>query len=559
MKIDLYNIFKSNGLSLPFSPGFAEIDVFKALIRIILACDAVHDFLGDRAFDGATQVEQKKFFLRTTMYYLIKDLNNINPGMKAECDKQLNNSGVFKVKRKLTYENPEASDSFIRGDASAKEVVSAILSIMKLKKISLSSVSEGDCADDASFFRMLDILTRIQESITKQPIINPSYNLKIDATSNPMNLLPIYSGVLANYRKFKSECPNVPNIRLIEDLSTFYDPSNTDQLTKFFNDQGLTLKSNDSILNYDIRIGDSPIINCTLQLFGSQGNETVKLSINKYFNQTFAQTPISRTNDSVGRQKNNSVGSLALEMISKYNPSTAAEKADGGPVMQKLYNLSMFKTMGDFLQLMTFLCLENKCEDFRGINPYLVNSITAFISFDIICYEMGSIFSRFVVGETGDKGSNSLATGMSIYLREDMVGALTLTGYSKKAYNVESKKRMRRDAEAETAYSLLDMRRTGFGRKTNKLNSMSNEELKNKLKSVGINVTKLSSKGKRLNLTRKEMEKKANLFKNLQLRAKKIGIKLMYKSKRRGYIYKSYTRLMNELERIKTKYISKFG
>jgi len=98
-----------------------------------------------------------------------------------------------------------------------------------------------------------------------------------------------------------------------------------------------------------------------------------------------------------------------------------------------------------------------------------------------------------------------------------------------------------------------------FGRKTNKLNSMSNEELKNKLKSVGINVTKLSSKGKRLNLTRKEMEKKANLFKNLQLRAKKIGIKLMYKSKRRGYIYKSYTRLMNELERIKTKYISKFG
>jgi len=172
---------------------------------------------------------------------------------------------------------------------------------------------------------------------------------------------------------------------------------------------------------------------------------------------------------------------------------------------------------------------------------------------------MGSIFSRFVVGETGDKGSNSLATGMSIYLREDMVGALTLTGYSKKAYNVESKKRMRRDAEAETAYSLLDMRRTGFGRKTNKLNSMSNEELKNKLKSVGINVTKLSSKGKRLNLTRKEMEKKANLFKNLQLRAKKIGIKLMYKSKRRGYIYKSYTRLMNELERIKTKYISKFG
>ena len=39
------------------------------------------------------------------------------------------------------------------------------------------------------------------------------------------------------------------------------------------------------------------------------------------------------------------------------------------------------------------------------------------------------------------------------------------------------------------------------------------KELKNKLKSVSINVTKLSSKGKRLNLTRKEMEKKANKLK----------------------------------------------
>ena len=98
-----------------------------------------------------------------------------------------------------------------------------------------------------------------------------------------------------------------------------------------------------------------------------------------------------------------------------------------------------------------------------------------------------------------------------------------------------------------------------FGRKTNKLSSMSNEELKTKLKSVGINVTKLSSKGKRLNLTHKEMEKKANLFKNLQLRAKKIGIKLMYKSRTRGYIYKTYTRLMNELNKMKTKTTMKFG
>lgn len=99
-----------------------------------------------------------------------------------------------------------------------------------------------------------------------------------------------------------------------------------------------------------------------------------------------------------------------------------------------------------------------------------------------------------------------------------------------------------------------------FGRKTNKIRSMSIEELKSKLKSVGINITKLSNSGKKLQLTQKEMEKKAQLFKNLQIRAKKFGIKLMYKSRTRGYIYKTYTRLMNELEKLKQmKKSMKFG
>jgi hypothetical protein len=114
------------------------------------------------------------------------------------------------------------------------------------------------------------------------------------------------------------------------------------------------------------------------------------------------------------------------------------------------------------------------------------------------------------------------------------------------------------DSQIFSSYVDADIFR--FGRKTNKIRNLSNEELKTKLKSVGINVTKISSKGKRLNLTRKEMEKKANLFKNLQLRAKKMGIKIMYKSRTRGYMYKSYTRLMNELEKLKQmKKSMKFG
>ena len=86
--------------------------------------------------------------------------------------------------------------------------------------------------------------------------------------------------------------------------------------------------------------------------------------------------------------------------------------------------------------------------------------------------------------------------------------------------------------------------------KSNKISSMTDKELKTKLKSVGIRITK-EINGHRRPLTRKQLEQKANAFKNLQLLAKKKGIKLMYKSKKRGYVYKSYTRINSELQRRK--------
>ena len=88
-----------------------------------------------------------------------------------------------------------------------------------------------------------------------------------------------------------------------------------------------------------------------------------------------------------------------------------------------------------------------------------------------------------------------------------------------------------------------------FGKKSNKISMTSTNDLKIKLKSVGINVTKVTRSGKRLPLTRKELEAKAKMFKNLQLRAKKMNVRLMFKSKRRGYVYKSYTRLTNDIQR----------
>ena len=74
------------------------------------------------------------------------------------------------------------------------------------------------------------------------------------------------------------------------------------------------------------------------------------------------------------------------------------------------------------------------------------------------------------------------------------------------------------------------------------------DKLKKKLQHVGINITKLTKTGKRVPLTRKELEERAMIFTRLQIKAKKLGIKLMYNSQT-GRKYKSYKTLYNEVER----------
>jgi hypothetical protein len=84
---------------------------------------------------------------------------------------------------------------------------------------------------------------------------------------------------------------------------------------------------------------------------------------------------------------------------------------------------------------------------------------------------------------------------------------------------------------------------------------MSHLKLKNKLKSVGIKITK-NLRGKRKYLTRKELENKALLFNKLQNTAKKMKIKIMYKSRNGLYKYKTYKRLQKEInsKKINSKY-----
>jgi hypothetical protein len=89
-----------------------------------------------------------------------------------------------------------------------------------------------------------------------------------------------------------------------------------------------------------------------------------------------------------------------------------------------------------------------------------------------------------------------------------------------------------------------------FGKTGNNISKrikfVTDSELKKKLKSVGIKITK-NVRGKRKYLSRKELENKALLFNKLQNSAKRMKIKIMYKSRNGMYKYKTYKRLQKEI------------
>ena len=88
-----------------------------------------------------------------------------------------------------------------------------------------------------------------------------------------------------------------------------------------------------------------------------------------------------------------------------------------------------------------------------------------------------------------------------------------------------------------------------FGKKRGNIAKLTTKHLKEKLKLVGIKITKMI-KGKRKPLTRKELENKAMSFRKIQLKAKSLGIRLKYKSKN-GYKYKTSKRLKKEIKKSK--------
>ncbi len=140
--------------------------------------------------------------------------------------------------------------------------------------------------------------------------------------------------------------------------------------------------------------------------------------------------------------------------------------------------------------------------------------IPIFLTFDRLCADLSIFFNPFTILEEQGKD-----TGITFYKKTGLFGfgKVNYRVYNKRIYNISKR-----------------------------LKLMTDSELKNKLKLVGIKITK-NVRGKRKYLSRKELENKALLFNKLQNSAKRMKIKIMYKSRNRSYKYKTYKRLQKEI------------
>jgi len=545
INLDLYETYKErfgmqrNLNRIADSEKRDESEIFYGLFRIILACDAVHDFCGSRGF--VAKSDDKLTFVTQLTVELKEDLNFYN--LVDVCERLIRNDNIKKFNINFEYFSTESN---------SKSISKSILSLFGLSNVPLNNIGQGDCTGDNSIVRMVKILNRsYNKSYNKSPV-----ELRVDATSNSSALIPIYSSILEQSRRKASRCKSYNELVFVKDISSEYDAATNDKLQKTLIEAGIAGDiNNNEDTDYKIYCTvngkEVNIVNCRLKSTKSGDKTIATLNVARYFNKDCRDIVIS--ND----LNNNSVGKLTERIIRKRVKEGTSEH----------YKYSIFKTMGDFLQIVSFL-------DSKAKNKL-------YISFDILSSEICSLFSKssFYEASLSKERPDLVKDGLYVYMTDEEIseqlaasGLMFLRGEDDEStstqYAIEMAKnaaqtglnyvRQVRDAyRSPTLVTPISKPRPstspprrgfGFGKKPKvSIRNTSTRVLEAKLKLVGIPVTKVV-RGKRVKLTRKQLEMKAETFKRLQIRCQKKGISLTYVSKK-GRKYKSAKRLLSDLKR----------
>ena len=276
-------------------------------------------------------------------------------------------------------------------------------------------------------------------------------------------------------------------------------------------------------------------INNLLPKYPATGDEfytsAVKLSVDRAYSKTatdFRKTDFFNPIDGEplnGNQNTSLTSSLRAitdgvhydlngKLIERYMPMQTCKRTN--------IHKSWFKSVGDLGQILEFHANTRN----RGLTPW---HYPIFLTFDKLCADLSYFFNPLTILER----PLSVKKPPDELLKERITGLLFYIKASTSKFGKVNKRYIKQKNISK------------------RLKFMSDSDIKNKLKLVGIKITK-TIRGKRKYLSRKELENKAKLFNKIQNTARRMEIKIMYK-KNRIYKYKTYKRLQKEIKKIKNK------
>ena len=507
-----------------------EKPIFACLLSILLGCDKAHDFTRARFRDklpyGGKDLEDNLdslmgHFREATIEQNLAFCQNVVdaaniPNLTVE---RLLGNCVCMINLELhrfgcsAYNSPSTTQlqidiyigSVLAGiyltDDAAKNAAFAISRLL-----GISTVRYTEFVSRASSYNIV-------AALTPQSVAFPEWEtvqVKIDATSSALNHTDDF-GALQNILTREQQV-------LVLDSASANDPATPGTLDRIF---GIFRRTYYNYVNQNINayilIGTTRVniltarLNPAHQLVG-QGIPPAQADIPKIKLTVSRFLGMSMTGHNIV-PNNNSLDTVVERLAAKWAaiPTTSPTLSDAQTISfrQIVKRYSMEKTLGDFLQIITY----------AGTPKPKV-----FVTVDKISGIIAGIFGSTSILDAGSTDDD--------FFRKLFV--TTRYAYAKRI-------------------TIWDLCQAGgnnvFGKINNvskRLKFMSNLELKNKLKSVGIKITK-NVRGKRKYLSRKELENKALLFNKLQNTAKKMKIKIMYKSRNGLYKYKTYIRLQKEI------------
>jgi len=401
---------------------------------------------------------------------------------------------------------------FFKNDANAKTVSQTIMHILGIDKYPVSGVLATDQLQSTP-----NIHSRLVRDIpfsADNPI-----KVRIDATSASLNVAPEGVGLSLN--------PEFQN--LIVDIAASADPSWYGVLHGWYRAYSrqpdyiyrpTRIRAFVTVGLQRLYIADATL---TPDLPAPEkGKIPIRINVHSF---------LLREINQLAHPAENSKGFRMLRIIDEWittykDQGTTLDLESEASFKSYITKNTCIKTFGDFLQIVTYA---------HDSYP------KAFHTFDTIAAHIASVVGKTVIFDSGP------SSGPRRELRFVYIDNKTAVNMNLSAITARIACEITREAVVRnTPLSYLF---TPFGKINNisqRLKFMSHLELKNKLKSVGIKITK-NVRGKRKYLSRKELENKALLFNKLQNTAKRIKIKIMYKSRNGLYKYKTYIRLQKEI------------